>query len=467
MCASSEDGSIRSAVRDCHMYLADIVNIRHHGGKDTVTGSCHELAIGADSIIIDCGLFQGADAQQNALAIEFSLTSVRALVLTHAHIDHLGRLPWLIAAGFRGPIYCTEATAHLVPLMLEDGLKLQLGLNAGQRARILELIHRHIRPVKYGVWIPVKNQSAPFTYLRFNPAGHILGSAYIEVKLPNEEVAVFSGDLGPSNTPLLPDPTPPPRVDYLFIESTYGDKCHDSMKDRSERLLTLLERSLKDGGAIIIPAFSVGRTQELLYDIEALLHEHKLSDRLPIIVDSPLAAKVTKSYRRYRKLWAQEAADKLSQGRQPLNFQQCVVVDGFREHRKLVNRLASTGEPAVVVAASGMCQGGRIMEYLKALLPDKRTDIVFTGYQAEGTLGREIQEGGTTVWVDGEAVNVAAQVHTMSGYSAHADQGDLMKFLMGCKVHLKQLHLIHGEAAAKRSFAIKLKNRIPEARIIE
>ncbi|KFA95179.1 MBL fold metallo-hydrolase [Vibrio sp. ER1A] len=439
------------------MQLARNVEVTHHGGKDTVTGSCHELTINGESVLIDCGLFQGADAQSQTLEVNFNLRHVRALILTHAHIDHIGRLPWLFAAGFGKPIYCTHATAYLVPLMLSDGLKLQLGLSKIQRAQIIEVISKHLKPVDYSQWIPIKSDDGGyFTYARFNPAGHILGSAYIELKLPKGEVAVFSGDLGPNHTPLLPDPTPPKRADYLFLESTYGNKRHESIERRHERLLAIIKRSLEDGGSIIVPAFSVGRTQELLFDIESLLHHHKLQSTIPIIVDSPMAAKVTKAYRRYRKLWSKEAKQKVRCGRQPLNFAQCVVIESHQEHCRVVNRLSSTGEAAIVISASGMCQGGRVVDYLKALLPDRRTDIVFCGYQATDTLGWEIQMRKKQVWIEGKKVAVNALVHCLSGYSAHADQNDLIRFVLGCGSEIKQLHLIHGDSDAKQEIVRKL-----------
>ncbi|MGR5413695.1 MBL fold metallo-hydrolase [Vibrio astriarenae] len=432
-----------------HAHLTPTLQVIHYGGKHTVTGSCHELAIQNRSVLIDCGLFQGQEHQP--LDIPFSIKHIDAVLLTHSHIDHIGRLPWLIAKGYRGPIYATEATCALVPLMLLDALVLQ-GLQPGQAKRVLGIIERQLKPVKYHQWIPLPLSGIKACYARFQPAGHILGSAYIEIK-HNEQVVVFSGDLGPSNTPLLPDPVPPKRADFLFIESTYGDKLHESIKQRSERLLTIINRSLKDGGVILIPAFSVGRTQELLFDIESLIHRHQLSGRLPIILDSRLANKVTKAYRHYRKLWSKEAKVKLQQGRHPLAFEQCITIDSYREHQRVVNRLKQSGEPAIVIAASGMCTGGRILNYLKALLPDKRTDVIFAGYQAKGTLGHALQSAEARVVIDDEVVEVNAQIHSMSGYSAHADQEDLFRFIEGIDSGVKEVHLIHGVVEGKAEFA--------------
>lgn len=459
----------------------------HHGGKNTVTGSCHELRIDQHGILIDCGLFQGKDAASDpvtALNIDFDIEHIKALLITHTHIDHIGRLPWLLAAGFDKPIYCTKATAALIPIMLEDGLKLQLGLNKKRRSLILERIERLIVPVEYGEWGNIKGKEVPSSWsldkkqkskkshsllVRFQPAGHILGSAYIEVKLPNDEIIVFSGDLGPSNTPLLPDPISPKSVDYLVIETTYGNKQHDVVSTRSQRLEKIVQKSLQDGGVILIPAFSVGRTQEILFDIERLI-EHSIQTKttsddfwqqLPIILDSPLALKVTKEYERFKQLWNDEctALDKSKNARHPLSFDQLITVDNHKEHTRLVNRLASTNEPAIVVAASGMCSGGRIMNYLQALLPHTQTDVILAGFQAYGTLGRELQEGENHVYISNEKIKVEAEVHSMSGYSAHADQGDLLRFIEGIEKSPKKIFLIHGEPEVKGKFKELLKAR--------
>lgn len=363
------------------------MQILHHGGKDTVTGSCHELRADGMALLIDCGLFQGKESAQAEL--NFSVEHIDALIVTHAHIDHIGRIPWLLAAGFRGPIYCTPASAELIPLMLEDGLKLQLGLNHQQIQQILHAVKQRLRPLGYSEWLTLSalSNTEASLELRLQPAGHILGSAYVEIRLASGEVVVFSGDLGPSNTPLLPDPQPPERADYLLIESTYGNRNHDDVAGRAETLRKIIQRSLADGGTILIPAFSVGRTQELLFDLERLIYEHKIAADLPIILDSPMAQQVTQSYRRFKTLWGEEAKQRLEMHRHPLAFDQCIQISDYRTHQALVNRLVSTGDAAIVVAASGMCQGGRIVDYLKALLSDERTDVILAGYQAEGTLG--------------------------------------------------------------------------------
>ena len=442
------------------------MQVIHHGGKNTVTGSCHELRVEDQAILIDCGLFQGADTRP--LEVEFETQHLNALLLTHSHIDHIGRIPWLLATGFNQPIICTKATAAIAPLMIEDGLKLQ-GFSHRQRKQILKRIHSLIQPQAYHQWFPIprapnlnkqKDHGRPNTlYARFQTAGHILGSAYIEVKLPNEEVVVLSGDLGPSNTPLLPDPVSPERADYLFIESTYGASNHSNIAERAETLNRIIDHSLEDGGAILIPAFSVGRTQELLFDIEQMIEQRSLSRQLPIILDSPMAHKITRSYRQFKELWGEEAKQRLAAHRNPLAFEQCITIDDHRAHKKLVNRLKSTAEPAIIIAASGMCQGGRIMNYLSALLPDQRTDVILAGYQAHGTLGRALQQGEKSVEIDQTHISVNAQIHTMSGYSAHAGQNDLMRFIEGITTPPKSIHLIHGEPKAQSVFTKLLKAR--------
>ncbi|WP_158174554.1 MBL fold metallo-hydrolase [Grimontia hollisae] len=446
------------------------MHIIHHGAKTGVTGSCHQLTTENGKLLVDCGLFQGDEVR--ALEIDFDVQDIDALILTHAHIDHIGRLPWLLAAGFTSPIYCTSATASLVPLMLDDALRLQLGLNHKERQRILRLIQSLIVPVHYGTWHSIKRQSHLVADIRFQPAGHILGSAYVEVTLPTGERLVFSGDLGPSHTPLLPDPVSPERADILVIESTYGDGIHESIEARAQRLKALINRSLLDGGVILIPAFSVGRTQELLFDIEAIIAtqlneaEKQAWSTLPVVLDSPMAAKVTEQYRTFKALWGEEAKWRVEAGRHPLAFEQCITIDSHQDHQALVNRLKQTGEPAIVVAASGMCNGGRILNYLEALLPDARTDVILAGYQARGTLGRQLQQGLSRVEIDNQCIEVNAHIHTMSGYSAHADQADLLAFIQGIPTRPKEVRIVHGDHDAQEALANEIGKRGLAERVV-
>ena len=452
------------------------MQIIHHGAYQGVTGSCHELRWQQYGILVDCGLFQGEEAPAS-LDIEFPIEHIQALVITHCHIDHIGRIPWLLAAGFRGPIYATEATAALLPLMLDDGLKIQLNLNRSQRSQFLSLIKSLLRPVPFGCQAPVTLPSGERLVLYFRQAGHILGSAFVEVVMPDEQVVVFSGDLGPSNTPLLVDPVSPERADILVLESTYGNRVHDRQIERSDKLKQIIEKSLQNGGAILIPAFSVGRTQELLFDIESLiagsvmpfLHVNRQRlkwQELPIVLDSPLAGKVTEQYNFFQRLWDKEAVSRINSGRHPLAFEQCITVESHQQHQSIVNRLQSTNEPAIIVAASGMCSGGRIVNYLEALLPDPRTDVVMVGYQAKGTLGYQLTQGKKRVKINDQFIEVRAKVHNLSGYSAHADKLDLIKFVSHIEQGPQQIRIVHGDYKAQSELAKALREIRPNSEVM-
>lgn len=284
---------------------------------------------------------------------------------------------------------------------------------------------------------------------------------------------MFSGDLGCKNTPLLPDPTPLERADFLLLESTYGDKNHESRADRSQRLKAVVERCVENKGVILIPAFSIGRTQELLYELEDIIHQAReleaetgVADpvwhKMTVILDSPLAAQFTKQYRAMKNLWDEEARERLSEDRHPLNFDRLLTVDEHSEHERILNLLQSSGDPCIVIAASGMCTGGRMLNYLKALLPDPRTDVLFVGYQAAGTPGRDIQQygpGGGYVELDHERVWIKAGIYTLGGYSAHADQQELLDFVNATEEPVKRIRLIHGEADARQALAAKIRER--------
>lgn len=442
--------------------------ILHHGATSGVTGSCHELNVGKSGILIDCGLFQGQDEGRGAsasnLSIDFPIEHIRALVVTHVHIDHVGRIPYLLAAGFDGPIICSEPSAIMLPEILEDALKIGFTRDRQLIERVLGLIRSRLVPVPYGQWYSVFAEDNCSLSVRLQRAGHILGSAYVECDAragDSNERIVFSGDLGAPHAPLLPAPQSPERADRLVIESTYGDKDHEDRETRRYRLKGVLEHALEDGGTVLVPAFSIGRTQELLYEIESLIHEFggELWNNLEIVVDSPLAAEFTRIYRDLKPYWDAEATELVKQGRHPLSFEQLTVISSHEEHLNAVDYLARSHRPCVVLAGSGMCAGGRIVNYLKAMLGDKRNDVLFVGYQAAGTPGRDILNYGPKGgWVefDGNRYDIRARIHQVSGYSAHAGQSDLLRFIQGISQAPQEIRIVHGDEDAKQAFKKEL-----------
>ncbi len=445
------------------------MKIIHHGATDGVTGSCHQLFWHDNrSILIDCGLFQGAEQSADGhhagqMEIEFPVQGIDALLLTHVHIDHAGRIPWLMAAGFNGPIWCSEATAQLLPLVLEDALKVGVTQNPVLIARFLDRIRKQIRPLGWRRWQTL----TPGLRIKLHPAGHILGSAFIECDLiETDKRIVFSGDLGAPYSPLLPAPRSPWRADVLVLESTYGNRRHENRRHRREALSGILQRAVRNRGVVLIPAFSIGRTQELLYELEELAHRGEM--RLNVIVDSPLAARFTESYQALKSEWDKEARRKLAQGRHPLDFSQLVTIAEHKTHLAKVDTLKKTAEPTIVIAASGMCSGGRIVNYLKALIEDERTDILFSGYQAQGTPGRIIQQYGPKhgwVELDGQRFTIRAGIYTLPGYSAHADQKNLVDFVMRMRHKPSEIRLVHGETEAKTVLGRVLQQHLPQAKI--
>lgn len=463
--------------------------ITHHGAVDGVTGSCHQLSLAdGQSVLIDCGLFQGAEtsgegAGADRLAITFPVDRIRALVVTHVHIDHVGRIPYLLAAGFKGPIFTSQASAQLLPLVLEDALKVGFTRDKALIDRFLAQIRKQLIALPYKQWHTVIAE-APALRVKLSPAGHILGSAYVEFELKRDngkdggkDRIVFSGDLGAPHTPLLPAPKSPYGADVVVLESTYGDRTHESRKDRRQRLQALCEHAFGNKGTLLIPAFSIGRTQELLYELEEIIHRNRQRaaapgiswDDLDIIVDSPLAADFTAGYAQLRAHWDNEARRKLAAGRHPLAFEQLTTIDDHATHLQTVDYLARTARPAIVIAASGMCSGGRIVNYLKAMLGDPRHDVLFIGYQAAGTPGRDIQKYGPKggyVSLDGQRYDIRAGIHSLGGYSAHADQKDLINFIARMRNKPGQVRLVHGDEGAKQALATALRQRHPEMEVL-
>ena len=453
-------------------------SIYHHGAADGVTGSCHRLQIASDrALLVDCGIFQGQDAEHldniEQHTVRFPVDDVLALVVTHVHIDHIGRLPYLFAAGYRGPIICSVPSARLLPLVIEDALKVGFTRDAALIQRFLAEVETRLVPLDYKVWHTLVDDTRHRIRVKLKRAGHILGSAYVEVDSVDHgtgrsQRTVFSGDLGAPHAPLLPAPKPPYRADVLVLETTYGDRRHENRTNRRACLKAAIDRALANDGTVIIPAFSIGRTQELLYELEGLVHQAR-SRRwrdLEIIVDSPLAARFTAVYRELKPWWDAEAHRRLRAGRHPLDFDNLYTVDSHQDHEQTVDYLARTGRPAVVIAASGMAAGGRVVNYLKRMLGDERHCVLFTGYQAAGTPGRVIQQHGPHggwVELDGERVDIRARVETVGGYSAHADQNDLLNFIRRMRHPPREVRLVHGEPDVQRAFKARIEAWAAEA----
>lgn len=364
--------------------------------------------------------------------------------------------------------------------MLEDALKVGVTRDRALIERFLAVLTERLVAVPYGEWIRLFGDAR----LRLQPAGHILGSAYVEFEADGQRL-VFSGDLGPPHTPLLVDAQPPERADVLVLESTYGDRHHEDRRTRQGRLKAVVEHALRDGGTVIVPAFSVGRTQELLYELEGIFAEAESEagaeagaqtgavgpwGSLQVVLDSPLAADFTKGYGQLRRHWDREARARLASGRHPLAFEQLVTVASHADHTRMVNYLAHRRQPALVLAASGMCAGGRVVNYLKAMVGDPRHDVLFVGYQAAGTPGRALQRFGPRggwVELDDERFAIRCGVHTLGGYSAHADQADLLAFVRGITAGPpKEIRLVHGDDGAKAALATALTAAVPSAKVL-
>lgn len=458
--------------------------LSHHGGTRGVTGSCHQLHLDpSTSLLIDCGLEQGADAAPGAESapLGFSVQGIQALVITHVHFDHVGRIPALLAAGYRGPILCSEPSARLLPLVLEDAYKLSISSEPAEVARYTDFVSELIAPLPFEQWHSLIERPGLSCRIRLQRAGHLLGSAYVECDMQHEQTNtryVFSGDLGAGDNPLLRPVQPTERADVLVLESTYGDRLHPAVGDREQRLEAAIDRALADQGSLLIPAFSLGRTQEMLYELEGILHRKALLNKagpapagepldwsqLPIILDSPLAQRITDVYRELHGYWNADARARLAEGRDPLGFSQLVSVDTHARHQQVVNYLKSTGRPAIVIAGNGMCSGGRIVNYLKAMLGDPRHEVMFVGYQAKGTPGAVIQasegaQGFVQIDLDGQMYELRAKVMTLPGYSSHADQQGLLQFALGGGVRPSRIVLVHGEMGAKKALQRALRHQ--------
>ena len=453
------------------------MRVKFCGAVQSVTGSCHLITIDNHKILLDCGQFQGGKQQEalNFMDFPFDPEEIEAVVLSHAHIDHCGRIPLLAKRGFRGNIYCTDATADLLEIMLRDSgyiheKEAEWKNRKNERVGIplIEPLYtvkeaeeslKLVRPVLYDQLFEI-NESMKAC---FNDAGHILGSAITELWVTegeNTSKLVFSGDLGVKDRPILRDPTVIKKADFLIMESTYGNRLHPKEEGNIEALMEIVEATAKRGGTVVIPSFAVGRTQELIYDLAKIYKTDgkykELLDSLKVYIDSPMATNATEIFKNNAQVFDEEAREFLMSGTNPLDFGSLEFTKSTEESQILNEKK----EPKIIISASGMCEAGRIRHHLKHNLWDSRNSIVFVGYQAEGTLGRRLIEGAEEVVLFGEVIKVQAQIHNLQGFSGHADRDGLFGWLSSFIRRPEQIFLVHGEKEAKEDFAAYVKENL-------
>jgi metallo-beta-lactamase family protein len=439
------------------------------GAAREVTGTCHLVRVGDSSVALDLGMFQGkrADSTQKNRSVPFDVSALSALVLSHAHIDHSGRLPMLARDGYKGPIFTTPATRDLCAIMLADSAHIQ-----EKDAAYLEKKHRPFEPPLYGqkdvvdimermICFPYDQpfDVAPGVRATFVDAGHILGSASVILECTegsSQRRLVFSGDVGRWGLPIIRDPKPPEGADVVIMESTYGNREHESVAAMPSELARIIRETAARGGRIFIPAFAVGRTQELVYDLHRLALAHEIP-AIPIVIDSPLAIDATSVFAMHPEIF--DKGEELVTAVQDLFHFNLVEYTRDVAASKALN---DRNGPMIVIAASGMAENGRILHHLAHGAPDSRNTILIVGFQAEHTLGRRIVERQPTLRIFGDDVPLRARVEILNGYSAHADRNELQRWLdavRGPNTRQLPVHLVHGEPAAQEALAETLRGK--------
>ncbi len=432
------------------------------GGVGTVTGSKYLVEGDRGRVLVDCGLFQGLKElrERNWQDPPFDPASLDAVLITHAHIDHTGYLPRLVAQGFKNPVYCSRGTADLLKILLPDAARLQEE-DADYRNRHNLTKHKPALPLyteedaRAAIQLihPLENtgeplEVAPGIRAGFRIAGHILGSSLVLVEIDGAgddgkgRRVLFSGDLGHYDQPIIHDPEPPPACDYLLVESTYGDRLHDPEKPK-DALERIINDALKRNGVVLIPAFAIGRTQELIYLIRELEDEKRIPI-LPVRVDSPMAAAATQAYSNRKEEQDEAYASVLAQRRHPLRTHSMVTASSREESKRLNDEQGTR----IIISASGMMTGGRVLHHARRFLPDERATIVFVGYQAAGTTGRRILDGQREVKVMGQFVPVRCHIERIGGFSAHADWKEVLRWLEGMPAAPRRVFNTHGEPEA-------------------
>ncbi len=446
------------------------MKIKFCGASTGVTGSCHLLTSGEHKILLDCGQFQGGKAQDalNYEKFPFEPSEIECVVLSHAHIDHCGRLPLLTKRGFEGKVYCTDATADLLSVMLKDSAYIHEKETEWKNRKAERAGREQVEPL-YTIEDAEKALSlvSPILYdqqieinsdmkIVFNDAGHILGSAITELWVTEddkESKIVFSGDLGMEGRPILRDPTYIKKADYVIMETTYGNRIHKELGSGVEKLIEIILNTTRRGGNVVIPSFAVGRTQELIYELNRFYDSNneyrKELDKIFVYIDSPMATTATEIFRRNAQVFDEETREYILKGDNPLEFKNLKFTRSSKESQDLnFNK-----EPKIIISASGMCEAGRIRHHLKHNLWNPKNSIVFVGYQGQGTLGRSLVEGIKMVTLFGEEIQVNAEIHNLEGFSGHADQNGLFAWLAHFEQKPKQIFLVHGEEESKKDFA--------------
>lgn len=445
------------------------IKVQIFGAAEEVTGSCHLVTVGSKRILLDCGLIQGRrkDEERNKDPFPFDPASIDAVVLSHAHIDHSGRLPLLVKAGFSGPIYTHRASRDLCRIMLKDSAflnekdiewenrkRLRKGLKPVEALYTVEDARRAMSRFK-GLVYRKKVKILPDVTLRLNDAGHILGSSIVELWLEDQgqvRKLVFSGDLGRPGMPILQDPALIQQADLVIMESTYGDRLHRSWEETLTEIENIVHNTANSRGNILIPAFAVGRTQEILYMLARYYEEWKL-ERWQIFLDSPLAIEATQVFTRHSDLFDQDMVDLWRQNRAQ-SILPGLHISRTSNQSMALNRIHSG---AIIIAGSGMCSGGRIKQHLKHNIWRRECHVIISGFQARGTLGRSLVDGAKYIRLWGETVRVAATIHTVGGLSAHADQPGLKNWYANFEGR-PRIVLVHGETAALETLSNTLKN---------